>query len=136
MPPPVAPVVRGLKVVPSRFAAAPSGPVTTSGRTGRVGGRVSYSQSVAGKITFTVQRQRGRRFVTVGSFIRTSPKAGAVTFVFRGRLAKGKLAAGTYRLSGVLRTAAGKRSPTPCARASRFSGADRPRPEAARGSRR
>ena len=68
-------------------------------RNGRVGARISYSLNVAGTVTFTVQRRKGTRYLTVGTFTKTAAKGGAVRFVFRGRVDKSKLAAGSYRRS-------------------------------------
>ena len=73
---------------------------------------MTYSVTVPGKVTFTVQRRKGTRYVKVGTFTRSAAKAGAVRFVFRGRAGRRKLAVGTYRLSAVLTTAAGQKSAT------------------------
>ena len=57
-------------------------------------------------MTFTVQRRRGKRYLTVGTFTKTAAKAGAVRFVFRGRVGRSRLAVGSYRLSARLTTTA------------------------------
>ena len=62
---------------------------------------MTYSVTVPGKVTFTVQRRKGTRYVKVGTFTRSAAKSGAVRFVFRGRAGRRKLAVGTYRLSAV-----------------------------------
>ena len=105
-PGPAAPAVQLFKVAPPAFLAAPSGPVMSPVRKGRIGARVSYSLTDAGTVTFTIQKRTGKRYATVGTFTKTAAKAGAVRFVFRGRVGKKKLAAGTYRLGARLTTAA------------------------------
>ena len=104
------PAVRLLKIAPSSFLAASSGPVTAPARKGRVGARVSYLLTAPGKVTFTVRRRKDSRYVTVGTFSRTATKAGTVAFVFRGRIANRKLTPGTYRVNAQLETVTGKRS--------------------------
>ncbi len=111
-PPATTPAVRLFKIAPSSFRAASSGAVTASARRAPVGGRVSYSLSVAGTVTFTVQGRKGKRYVMVGTFTKTAKKAGAVHFVFRGRVGTRTLAVGTYRLTARLMTTAKKRSAT------------------------
>jgi hypothetical protein len=109
---PKTPAVRRLKIAPSSFLAASSGPVTAATRKGRVGARMRYSLTVPGKVTFTVKRRKGTRYVTVGTFTRTAKKAGTVAFVYRGRIGNRRLTRGTYRMNARLRTATGERSAT------------------------
>jgi hypothetical protein len=104
-PGPAAPAVQLFKVAPSAFRAAPSGPVMAPVRKGRIGALVSYSLTDAGKVTFTVQKRTRKRYATVGTFTKPAATAGAVRFVFRGRVGKKKLAPGTYRLGARLTTA-------------------------------
>ncbi len=106
----IAPTVRLLKIAPSSFRAAGSGPVIASVLKGHVGARVSYSLNAPGTVTFTIKQRKGKRYVNLGTFTKTATKAGAVRFVFRGRVGNRKLAVGTYRLSALLTTAAKNRS--------------------------
>ena len=116
-PPPIQattplPAVERLKIEPSSFVAAASGPVSSPVGSSRVGARVSYSLNVAGTVTFTVQRRKAKRYVTLGTFTKTAATAGAVRFVFRGRVGKNKLAVGSYRLSAQLTNTAKQPSAT------------------------
>jgi len=106
----VKPAVLNFKVAPSSFRAAPSGAPTALVRRGRVGASVSYALTVPGKVTFSVKRRKGGRYVKAGSFTRNATKAGVVRFVFRGRVGRRTLAPGAYRLDARLKTAAGTQS--------------------------
>lgn len=106
------PAITLLKIAPSSFRAASSGPATVSKRKGGVGAPVSYSLSVAGNVTFTVERRKGKAYTKVGTFSNAATAAGATGFVFTGRVGARKLAVGNYRLSAVLTTAAQTRSAT------------------------
>jgi hypothetical protein len=108
----------GLRLTPSAFRAASSGP-SVKAAAARTGARVSYMLNVAATVRATVQRAtRGRRvgkrcrkasranrtrkscmrFVHVpGSFVRTRA-AGADRFTFTGRIAGTALSPGRYRL--------------------------------------
>jgi 6-phosphogluconolactonase (cycloisomerase 2 family) len=119
-----------LRVSPSAFPAAPSGPTLRTSKR-KVGAIVSYRDSQAARTTFTVQRRapgrrqghrcvkprkrnrRGKpctRFVSVGSF-RHKDVAGTNRFRFTGRVRRHKLAPGRYRLRAIPRTAAGSGKP-------------------------
>ena len=128
----VAPVLSGLSLSSSVFAARPSGPTVLAAKVAR-GTRVSYTDSEAAVSTFTVQRRaagvrRGKkcvapprtrkkrthlkactRFVTAGSFTHQDV-AGANKFLFSGRLKGRRLAPGRYRFSVVARNAAAQKS--------------------------
>jgi PKD domain-containing protein len=119
------PAVTGLRLSPSTFRAASSGPSvkTAAPRTGaritRTGTRVSYSLNVAASVRATFQRATsgrrvGRRCLkasranrtrrpcprfarVTGSFARARP-AGADRFTFTGRIAGRALSPGRYRL--------------------------------------
>jgi CSLREA domain-containing protein len=113
----VLPVLSALRVFPSSFPAAPSGPSATAGRT--FGARVSYALNLPATVRFTVQsrlpgRRRGRLCVAPttgnrsarpcvrtrnvpGSFVRTG-RGGANSFRFTGRLAGRRLSPGSYAL--------------------------------------
>jgi pimeloyl-ACP methyl ester carboxylesterase len=115
-PPP--PAVAGLRLSPSTFRAARSGP-TVKAASVRTATRVSYTLNVPASVRLTVQRpgpgrrvggnclkqttsnRRGRactRLVAVrGSFTRTRP-AGADRFTFTARIAGRALHPGRYRL--------------------------------------
>ena len=117
-PQPAAPTVARLRVAPSAFRAARSGPAVRPA-SARVATRVSYDLDVPATVRFTVQRSaRGRsvggrcvvptarnrsqracsRFAALrGSFTRRRP-AGADRFTFTARIARRALAAGRYRL--------------------------------------
>ncbi len=113
-----APTIARLRVAPSAFRAARSGPSVRLA-SARAATRVSYDLDVPATVRFTVQRStRGRsvggrcvapaarnraqrgctRFAAVrGSFTRRRP-AGADRFTFTARIARRALAAGRYRL--------------------------------------
>lgn len=113
------PRVTGLRVSPKTFRAAAKGGSITSAVPPKVGARVSYSISKAGKVRFTVERvaegrlsggrcfrptadnSSGRsctRYVALlGSFGQTAMQGGN-RFRFTGRLRRRQLAPGTYRL--------------------------------------
>jgi hypothetical protein len=117
-PPPPAPVISGLRVSPSTFRAASSGPSVGSASSTRRG-RVTYSLNIAARVRFTVERStRGRRvggrcleatrarrsrpsctrWVRVrGSFSRDRA-AGADSFNFTGRMDGRRLSPASYRL--------------------------------------
>ena len=123
---PARPTLAVLRIAPSRFAAARSGPsVRPAGRT-TPATLVSFTVSIASKVRFTVARlvpgrKRGsgksvrcvaatranrraapcKREVAVrGSFTRTA-KAGTNSFRFSGRIGGRRLARGSYRLLAV-----------------------------------
>jgi len=122
-----APRVSALKLSPSVFAALGSGPTTAALAHGS---RVSYRDSESAKTTFTVTRRtrgvkkgakcraaprhpkhgakRCTRFVKVGSFTHADV-LGANRFRFTGRLHHHKLRPGSYRLTAVPRSSAGKK---------------------------
>lgn len=113
------PRVTGLRVSPKTFRAAAKGGTIASVVRPKVGARVSYSISKAGKVRFTIERvaegrlsggrcsrptaenSSGRscaRYVTLlGSFGQVA-RQGGNRFKFTGRLRRSKLAPGTYRL--------------------------------------
>ena len=117
-PPAVTPAITGLRVSPSTFRAARSGPAVAAPSL-RTAARVSYSLNAPASVRWTVQRStRGRRaagrclapstsnrggpgctlFVRVpGSFTRVRP-AGADRFTFTARIAGRALPPGRYRL--------------------------------------
>ena len=118
-----APALSGLRVAPSAFRAARSGPSTRAVTARGSGTRVSYRLDMAAAVRFTVQRVRpGRRrgtgrsarcvalsrfnrkattctrYLPVKGSITRRSRAGANGFYFTGRLAGRKLARGSYRL--------------------------------------
>jgi pimeloyl-ACP methyl ester carboxylesterase len=114
-PPAVVPAVAGLRLSPSTFRAARTGP-PVRGASVPTATRVSYTLNVPARVRLSVQRSgRGReaggrclasnrrgppctRFVSVrGSFTRDRP-AGADGFTFTGRIAGRALRQGRYRL--------------------------------------
>jgi hypothetical protein len=125
-PAPAPPRISGLRLRPSAFRAARSGPPSQElPATGP--GRVTYALSAAARVRFTVEqatagrraggrcvartrasrsRLRCTRYVRVaGRFARLRP-AGADAFAFTGRLADRRLGAGRYRLVAVATAAA------------------------------
>jgi hypothetical protein len=90
------PVISGLRVQP--------GHVANSGRHARV--TASYRDSLAGKTTFTLYRQRGHHLVRVRSFSH-SDKGGRVSLAFSTR----GLKAGVYVLQGVPTSSLGASGP-------------------------
>jgi IPT/TIG domain-containing protein len=128
-PPPAAdttaPVLSTLALAPKKFRAANIGGSVAVA----VGGRVRYSVSEAGTVTFTVQRlvsghrrggrcraggHTGRRCTVVqtikGSFGRTRAAAGQDQFRFTARVGGRSLKPGRYRLTAKARDAAGNAS--------------------------
>ncbi|HUO70907.1 MAG TPA: PKD domain-containing protein [Solirubrobacteraceae bacterium] len=121
-------VITVLKISPTVFVAAGSGPsVTTTGRP-RSGTTISYRGTEAATTTFTVQlgklgRIRGgtcrvltgkhltgkrcRVFLSVGAFSHTDTP-GSVSFHFTGRLLGRKLPPGVYRLRAIPSDPVGK----------------------------
>ena len=117
-PPPSLPSIAKLRVAPSAFRAARSGPTVRPASAGAAT-RVSYDLDLPATVRFTVQRSaRGRsvggrcvvptarnrarracsRFAAVrGSFARKRP-AGADRFTFTARIVRRTLAPGRYRL--------------------------------------
>jgi hypothetical protein len=126
---PLGPVLSGLSLSPSRLRASASGAsIATS-----IGGRVRYRLSKAASVRFRVERRvKGRlvrrrcvaptrsnaarkrctRYVTLSGSFTQRGKAGANTFMFRGRLAGHRLKPGAYRLRAVATDPAGKASVT------------------------
>jgi pimeloyl-ACP methyl ester carboxylesterase len=116
--PAMAPAIAGLRLLPSTFRAARSGPAVAAASV-RTAARVSYTLNAPASVRLTVQRAaRGRKaggrclpraagdrggpdctlFAAVrGSFTRVRP-AGADRFTFTGRIAGRALAPGRYRL--------------------------------------
>jgi hypothetical protein len=93
----LAPVVRGLAVVPSSFTPFPDRSSISASR----GARVTYRLSEAATMRFTVQRRvRGRYRRVKGSF-RHKGKKGANRFHFTGFVRRRALRPGAYRLVGV-----------------------------------
>jgi hypothetical protein len=90
----------------SRFRASPG-----RGRRPPVGTRLRYSLSEAAKVSFRVERKRGKRWRKVGSFSKRGRK-GSNLLRFNGRLRHHKLRAGTYRFVLLARDAAGNVSVT------------------------
>lgn len=78
-----APIVSNLRLKPTRFRA-------------RRGTRGSFALTEPARVTLTVQRRRGRRFVRAGS-VKLSGKPGRNTFKLR-KLGRRRLASGSYRL--------------------------------------
>jgi hypothetical protein len=121
------PLLSALKVSPTRFRAAGSGPSVAT----RVGGKVSYKLSEPATVGFTVERAlSGRRAgghcvkpkrsnrrakpctrhqALSGGFTHRG-KAGPNRFTFNGRLRSRKLSAGRYRLRAVATDVAGNKS--------------------------
>jgi hypothetical protein len=118
--PAVPPVLSALKVAPTKFRAAGSGPSAVAAARTPVGALVSYRLSIPALVKFTVKRpttgrraangkcakakrsNRKRRHCTryvgvKGSFTRQSP-AGPDRFRFSGRVGGKKLRPGRYRL--------------------------------------
>jgi hypothetical protein len=78
---------------------------------GRSATALTTTTSEAGRLTVTVQRRSGRRWVTRRpALTRRVAKAGRVTIAFDGRLGKRALAAGRYRFAVTATDAAGNRS--------------------------
>jgi uncharacterized delta-60 repeat protein len=120
------PTLSRLKLSPTAFAAARSGPSAKAARTGT---KVSFQLSGPASVTFTVERpargrrvgrackkpssrnRRGRpctRYVRVrGSFKRTGV-AGANSFRFTGRMNRHALKPGRYRLAGIAKAGSAK----------------------------
>jgi uncharacterized delta-60 repeat protein len=120
------PKLSRLKLSPTAFAAARSGPSAKAARTGT---KVSFQLSGPASVTFTVERptrgrrvgrtckkpssrnRRGRRctrYVRVrGSFKRTGV-AGANSFRFTGRMNRHALKPGRYRLVGIAKAGSAK----------------------------
>ena len=112
-------IIRGEKLSPTAFAAAPNGPAALAARR-RFGTKVSYTLNLAASVRFTVvhlqpgRRAKGSRCVkatrhnrrarrcTVPVTIRGSftlpARAGTNSFRFTGRLGARKLTPGSYRL--------------------------------------
>jgi hypothetical protein len=98
----VVPIVSGLTVSPSAFAAAPGGPSALTSTKRRSGARVNYTLNEAADVSFKVVRlqpkRKARRRVTLrGSFAGVGG-VGANSFRFSGRLAGSKLKPGRYEL--------------------------------------
>ena len=109
----LAPRITGLALAPAAFRAARSGaPIAAAG----VGGRVRYKLSEAATVAVTVERRscvRRRRcgFRAVrGAALAIESAAGDNTFRLTGRLARGRLSRGSYRLTLAATDAAGNRS--------------------------
>ncbi len=124
-PPAGAPVITNLKLSPTSFVAARTGPTAVAAARKKVYGTVvSYTDSAAARTTFSVSytvtgRRKGKSCakqtkanrkakpckltVTVGSFTRTD-KVGANRFRFTGRLGKKRLARRTYKLTATPKT--------------------------------
>jgi hypothetical protein len=129
-PPPPLPIIdqiSKLKIAPSTFVAAASGPTVKAAKARRTGAVVSYVGTQAAKTTFTILRsERGRRngtkcvaptranraqkhctrLVAKSSFTHDD-LAGAIRFRFTGRNHSKRLPAGSYELKAVPRNAAG-----------------------------
>lgn len=75
------------------------------------GGTVRFTLSEKASVTITIQRKRGRRYATAGSFKKSAAK-GANRKAFGGKLAKRKLKPGRYRVRARATDAAGNRSKT------------------------
>jgi hypothetical protein len=90
----------------SRFRAFPA-----RGTRPPVGTRLRYSLSEAAKVSFRVDRKRGKRWRRAGSFTKRG-KAGSNLLRFNGRLHGHKLRAGSYRFVLVARDASGNVSAT------------------------
>jgi N-acetylneuraminic acid mutarotase len=123
------PAIAGMKIKPSKFPAAPSGPSTAAEHKKRkTGATVSYTDTHAGTTTFAVLRtakgrrvkgrcvkptrknrkgKRCKRTLKIGTFTHVD-HAGANHFHFTGRVGGHTLNPGTYRLSAVPRNSAGK----------------------------
>jgi hypothetical protein len=115
-----APVLSGLRLRPSSFGAAQSGASISAAKKLRTGTTVSYRDTLAATVTFTVShsvagvrsgkrcvgaprhRKRGqktcRRTITQGRFAHTDV-GGANTLHFSGRIGGRGLTPGAYRLS-------------------------------------
>ncbi len=135
-----APALKSLRVAPSRFTAAASGASTLAkaprAKRGRhpkppQGAKISYSDSAAGTVTFTVlvpargerhgktcvarsrrRRKHGRactRYRSLGSF-KHADRAGANSFWFTGRVHGRRLRAGSYLLEARATYPGGARS--------------------------
>jgi hypothetical protein len=131
-PPPVrvrrlAPILSGLRITPTAFRAALSGPPSTRRKAGR-GGTVTFGLDETATVTFTVQRGRAGRKVNgrcvrgssshrkarrctiwrrvPGSF-RVTGKSGMNHLTFTGRIGGHALDPGSYRLVALARDAAG-----------------------------
>jgi hypothetical protein len=115
------PAVTGLRLSPSTFDAARSGPSVKAAAV-RAATRVSYTLNKGARVRFTIQRRdhgravggrcveqrssnRGRtgcgRFVTVGGSFTRSRLAGKDRFTFTGRVGGRALKPGRYRLEAI-----------------------------------
>jgi virginiamycin B lyase len=61
--------------------------------------RVSYTLNVAAKVTFTIQRKVGRKFVRLRGKLSFGGKAGANHFIFKGKIGGRRLGPGIYQLT-------------------------------------
>jgi hypothetical protein len=99
-------VISNLSVTPHSFKAAASGTSLLKRARRGSGATISYRGSAPATTTFTVQRRRGGRFVTVGAFEHTDA-LGQIRLHFSGRLGGHKLAIGSYRLKLIPSSPAG-----------------------------
>jgi hypothetical protein len=93
----LAPVARGLDVVPDSFTPFPD----TSSIAASKGARVRYRLSEAATMRFTVQRRVRGRYRTVKGSFRHKGKKGVNRFRFTGFVRRRALRPGAYRLVGV-----------------------------------
>jgi hypothetical protein len=131
-PAPLAPVLSGLRISPSRIRVASGHGPSIAAAKRRRGAKVSYRDSQAGVSTFTILARRagfqvgghcqtrhlrhghGRlrrcsRYLALGTFTH-GDTAGANGFIFSGRLGGKPLPTGSYRLQAQARNGAGQRS--------------------------
>lgn len=113
--PKVAPRLTGLRLSRTTFRAR-GARTSAASRSIRIGTTARFSTSEPARVTLTIQRRKGGRWVTVGHIVRQRG-AGTSRVRFDGRIKRRPLAAGRYRIRAVARDADGMSS---AARVARF----------------
>ncbi len=101
-----APMVSGITMKPKKWrrTAKPKKSRTS------VGTKIGFTLSEGADVTFRFKRKKGKRFVSVGKKTLTGRPVGASKVKFRGKLNKGKLKVGKYRMNVSAIDAAGNAS--------------------------
>ncbi|MGK2956366.1 MAG: TolB family protein [Solirubrobacterales bacterium] len=76
----------------------------------KVGTKIGFTLSEGATVTLRFQRKKGKRFVSAGKKTLNARPAGANKFKFKGKLNKGRLKVGKYRLNLSATDAAGNAS--------------------------
>jgi hypothetical protein len=103
------PSIARLRLGARTFRAAARG-ASVAAKRRPVGSRVSVRLGENARLTFVVERRKGRRYKRVKGSFALAGHAGTTRFRFSGRLRGRKLAPGRYRLAVRARDAAGNRS--------------------------